>query len=160
KLAFKVIHSTTILLPTWKAILKEHGLPDKNLPHNVSTQWNSSFDMADVAIDYGVGIDAITDKVRLGLSSYVLDEHEWDLLRQVQDILKDAMLYFLRSMPNLAMVILAMDYIDSVFTTGLLNEEHLDPAICATLGLAKHTLNKYYSSTDLSKLYRIAMGKY
>ena len=44
--------------------------------------------MVDVAIDYGVGIDAITDKVRLGLSSYVLDEHEWDLLRQVRDVLK------------------------------------------------------------------------
>lgn len=68
--------------------MKEHGLPDKNLLRDVSTWWNSSFDMVDVAIDYGVGIDAITDKVRLGLSSYALDKHEWDLLRQVQDVLK------------------------------------------------------------------------
>lgn len=75
-------------------------------------------------------------------------------------VLKDAMLYFSHSMPNLAMVILVMDYIDSVFTTGLLNKECLDPAIRAALGLAKRTLNKYYSSTDLSKLYWIAMGKY
>ena len=62
-------------------------------------------------------------------------------------------------MPNLAMVIPAMDYIDKVFTTGMLNHQRFDPAIRATVRLTKNNLNKYYSLTDASKVYCIAMGK-
>ena len=69
------------------------------------------------------------------------------------------MLFFLRLTPNLAMVIPVMDYIDEVFTTGMLQKDTLDLAIRATVGLAKKTLNKYYERTDASKLYRIAMGE-
>ncbi|KIK20944.1 hypothetical protein PISMIDRAFT_46313, partial [Pisolithus microcarpus 441] len=55
------------------------------------------------------------------------------------------------------MVILAMDYIDEIFMTTMLDNTHLDPSIRATVGLTKRTLNKYYSLTDMSDLYRIAM---
>ena len=57
------------------------------------------------------------------------------------------------------MVIPAMDYIDEVFMTGMLNQQHFDPAIRSAVRLAKNTLNKYYLLTDSSKVYRIAMGK-
>ena len=57
------------------------------------------------------------------------------------------------------MVIPAVDYVDEVFTTGMLDHNHFDPAICATVRLTKNTLNKYYSLTDSSKVYRIAMSK-
>ena len=57
------------------------------------------------------------------------------------------------------MVIPAMDYIDKVFTNGALKKEVLHPAIRAVIGLGKRTLNHYYSLTDSSELYRIAMGK-
>ena len=57
------------------------------------------------------------------------------------------------------MVIPAMDYVDEVFTTGMLDHTRFDPAIRATIGLAKMTLNKYYSLTDSSKVYRIVMSK-
>ncbi|KIM61378.1 hypothetical protein SCLCIDRAFT_122105, partial [Scleroderma citrinum Foug A] len=53
--------------------------------------------------------------------------------------------------------IVLMDYVDLALTTSLLNKEQLNPAIHATLGLTKHTLNKYHSSIDLSKLYQIMM---
>lgn len=74
-------------------------------------------------------------------------------------VLKDATLFFSRLTPNLTMVIPAMDYIDEVFTKGILQRTMLDPAIRAALGLAKKTLNRYYSLTDSSNLYCIAMGK-
>jgi hypothetical protein len=51
-----------------------------------------------------------------------------------------------------------MDYIDELFTTGMLKKQDLSPAICAALSLTKKTLNRYYSLTDSSELYRIAMG--
>ncbi|KAG0692738.1 hypothetical protein DFH29DRAFT_790241, partial [Suillus ampliporus] len=55
-------------------------------------------------------------------------------------ILKHATLYFLCGMPNLVMVIPAMDHIDTVFTNGIINKRTLDPAIRAALQLAKNTL--------------------
>ena len=107
---------------------------------------------------------------------YALEEDEWELLRQVQDVLKVMVfacgylvarttgpegcnLVFLLLDTNLSMVIPAMDYIDMAFTTGLLKKERLDPTIRAALGLAKCTLNRYYSLADSSNLYQIAMGK-
>ena len=81
-------------------------------------------------------------------------------LNLLLQVLKDATLYFSRSTPNLAMVIPTMDYIDTTFTTSLLKKEQLNPAIHAAVGLAKRTLNRYYSLTDTSELYRIAMGTY
>ncbi|KIK15264.1 hypothetical protein PISMIDRAFT_115423 [Pisolithus microcarpus 441] len=55
------------------------------------------------------------------------------------------------------MVIPAMDYIDEIFTMTMLDDMRLDPSIRAAVGLAKRTLNKYYSLTDMSDLYHIAM---
>jgi len=57
------------------------------------------------------------------------------------------------------MVIPAMDHIDTTFTNGILNAHVLDPAIRAALKLAKRTLNRYYSLTDASETYRVAMGE-
>ncbi|KIM55803.1 hypothetical protein SCLCIDRAFT_71675, partial [Scleroderma citrinum Foug A] len=51
----------------------------------------------------------------------------------------------------------AMDYLDEVFTNGILKKDLLHPAIRAAIGLGKKTLNRYYSLTDSSELYCIAM---
>ena len=80
-------------------------------------------------------------------------------LSQLPQVLKDVTLFFSRSTPNLTMVILAMDYIDEMFTKGVLQKTKLDPAIRSAIGLAKKTLNRYYSFTDSSDLYRITMSK-
>src|SRR6267154_5703803 len=56
------------------------------------------------------------------------------------------------------MVIPAMGHIDTTFTNGILNAHVLDPAIRAALKLAKRTLNRYYSLTDASETYHVAMG--
>jgi hAT family C-terminal dimerisation region len=52
-----------------------------------------------------------------------------------------------------------MDLIDSRLTDYSLDKD-MSPAIRASLGLAKKTLNRYYTMTDLSDVYRIAMGTY
>jgi hypothetical protein len=51
-----------------------------------------------------------------------------------------------------------MDVIDEKLTTDSLDRTKFDPAIRASLGLAKKTLNRYYNMTDWSEVYRIAMG--
>ena len=57
------------------------------------------------------------------------------------------------------MVIPAMDHIDEVLSLQSLDCRY-DVSICTSLGLAKKTLNRYYSMTDMSEVYRIAMGMY
>ncbi|KAG1765576.1 hypothetical protein EDD22DRAFT_757077, partial [Suillus occidentalis] len=65
KLAYKVIHSTTIILPAWKTVLENLDLPIRIIPRDVSTRWNSTYDMLDFALTYQEGINAITDMRKL-----------------------------------------------------------------------------------------------
>ena len=51
-----------------------------------------------------------------------------------------------------------MDHINDRLTARA-NDISLSPAIHASLGLVKKTLNRYYSRTDDSEAYRIAMSK-
>ncbi|KIM54682.1 hypothetical protein SCLCIDRAFT_36097, partial [Scleroderma citrinum Foug A] len=83
KLAFKIINSSTLLLPAWEAASKEVGLRVREIPRDMLTCWNSSFDMADFIVDYHVPVNAMTDKQRLGLGDYALNEHEWRVLEQL-----------------------------------------------------------------------------
>ncbi|KAJ3715831.1 hypothetical protein C8R42DRAFT_538150, partial [Lentinula raphanica] len=45
KIAFKIINSTTLLLPKWNEHLSGLGLDVKKLRRDVSTRWNSTHDM-------------------------------------------------------------------------------------------------------------------
>ena len=55
------------------------------------------------------------------------------------------------------MVIPAMDIIDQKLST-LTQDGKLKPLIRAALGLSKKTMNRYYSKTDMSDAYQIAMS--
>ena len=57
------------------------------------------------------------------------------------------------------MVILAMDYIDKVLATNVLNNVAFSHSIQATLVMGKKTLNRYYSKTNQSNLYQVSMNK-
>ena len=54
----------------------------------MSTHWNSAFDMVDFGVLYDQVIESITDKWKLGLGQFAIDEHEWQLLRQLRNVLK------------------------------------------------------------------------
>ncbi|KIM53584.1 hypothetical protein SCLCIDRAFT_69037, partial [Scleroderma citrinum Foug A] len=60
KLAFKIVHSTTIVLPAWREICHDLELEPRLIPRDVSTCWNSCCDMVDVGIDYREAVDGIT----------------------------------------------------------------------------------------------------
>ncbi|KAF8817217.1 hypothetical protein BYT27DRAFT_7032389, partial [Phlegmacium glaucopus] len=60
KAAFVIKNSTTIILPKWFSTLEDLGLSACMIPHDVSTCWNSTFDMLDFAIDYRAALDSIT----------------------------------------------------------------------------------------------------
>ena len=66
-------------------MLKDLDMPIKIIPHDVSTRWNLMFDFV---CEYHVAIEAITNKQRLGLMDLALDDHKWDLLKQLHGVLK------------------------------------------------------------------------
>jgi hypothetical protein len=75
-------------------------------------------------------------------------------------VFKDATLFFSRDgTPNIATVIPAMDRIDEVLTTNALDKQY-SISVQAALAMGKKTLNRYYSKTDFSDVYRIAMSAY
>jgi len=70
--------------------------------------------------------------------------------------LKDATLLFSSATPNLALVIPVMDRIDKILGN-LVEEGSFVPAIVVAMGVARKTLNRYYSLVNSSPVYRIAM---
>jgi len=47
KIAFAIKNSTTIILPQWFAVLRELEVAELMIPRDVTTRWNSTFDMLD-----------------------------------------------------------------------------------------------------------------
>lgn len=63
------------------------GLDAHLIPH-VSTHWNSSCDMIDVGVEYQEAVDGITQHRDLGLRKFKLSDHEWEVLKELRDVLK------------------------------------------------------------------------
>ena len=68
-------------------------------------------------------------------------------------------LEFSSDTPCIANVIPAMDRMHTALTTASTNEDY-SPAIRAALKLGVKLLDKYYSLTNNSEVYWIAMGEY
>ena len=88
KLAFKVVHSTTIVLPAWREICCDLELEPHLIPRDVSTRWNSCCDMVDVGVDYREVVDGVTQCRDLGLRKFELSDHEWEVLGELCNVLK------------------------------------------------------------------------
>ena len=89
---------------------------------------------------------------------YELDNEEWIVVDQLVAVLKQfkhATLFFSKDSASVAAVIPAMDRL----TEGLdpQTKKCYHPGIVAALNLARRKMNRYYSLTDDSVVYRIAM---
>lgn len=65
------------------------------MPRDVSTRWNSTFDMLDFALLYCRAIDNITEDRKMDLRKYELSEFEWLIAEQLRDQLKVCVSYLL-----------------------------------------------------------------
>ena len=100
KLAYAMKRLTTVLLPRWKEILEEIAAAETAnpsnkkpllvwiMPRDVSTRWNSTYEMLKFAYSYREAIDKITGEHALKLRNYELLESEWETVKQLRDSLK------------------------------------------------------------------------
>ena len=58
------------------------------MPRDVKTRWNSTLDMLDFAVQYIPAIDTITGDHDMKLRQYELSKDDWDMARQLRDVLK------------------------------------------------------------------------
>ena len=77
-----------IILPQWHAKLEELGLGIRMMPRDVSTRWNSTYDMFDFSITYHTALDAMTGDRGLNLRQFELDNDEWTAAEKLRDTLK------------------------------------------------------------------------
>jgi hypothetical protein len=76
------------LLPKWFSVLEDLQLDKCMMPRDVTTHWNSTFDMLDFVIQYQTALHAITSNLDLDLQHYKLDWGEWRMAHQLHDVLK------------------------------------------------------------------------
>jgi hypothetical protein len=88
KTAFAIKNSSTIILPHWYEILEELELGARMMPQDVSTQWNSTFDMLRFTIDYCLAINAIIAEYSMKLRDYELGKEKWKLAKELCEVLK------------------------------------------------------------------------
>jgi len=136
------------------------------IPCDIHTRWNATYDMLNFAYEYKEAINQITDRREMKLWDYKIKLHEWDIIKQLWDVLgvcplmfksffdlsyipsqvfKDATLFFSHGgTPNIASVIPTMDHLDEHLASIATSPKYGRP-IKAAIVLGKKTLNRYYN---------------
>ena len=70
------------------------------MPRDVATRWNSTYDMLKFALDYRTALDAISGERDMKLRKYELNNAEWAIAKQLQNILEVRMLLFITALLN------------------------------------------------------------
>ncbi|KAH9926054.1 uncharacterized protein B0H18DRAFT_876771 [Fomitopsis serialis] len=112
--------------------------------------------MLKFAFEYRVAIDSITADKSLKLRKFELDDEEWQIVSELNTILGATLFYSQDSVFAIANVIPSMDKLDEILNPKSATQQYR-PAIQAAMRLGKKVMNKYYSRTDCSSVYRIAM---
>ena len=125
------------------------------MPHDVSTCWNSTYDMLEFALEYCAALNTMTADQDMKLRQFELSKKEWamasELCKALQvrplslrvcqlinlpyfQIFKHSTPFFSRNTPSISTVIPAMDHIDEYLATASQNPTYSE-AICAALVL-------------------------
>lgn len=58
------------------------------MPCDVTTRWNSTYNMLNFAINHKVAVDVMTSNAKKGLRAYEMDGKEWGYAEELCNILK------------------------------------------------------------------------
>ena len=70
------------------------------MPCDVSTWWNSTYEMLQFAIEYRDALDKIMGEKELNLRAYEMDNEEWEIAEQLSEVLKVYILSILVCFPS------------------------------------------------------------
>ncbi|KAF8237637.1 hypothetical protein L208DRAFT_1246373 [Tricholoma matsutake] len=160
-LTFAIVQSTTTALPVWHHYCKELKLKSCILPCDVITHWNSMYYMLNFTVKYCTATDAMAADKFLKLCKFELEMEEWAIAEELITVLlqyKNVTLFFSQDSASVAAVIPAMDWITSHLNYRTRKAYH--PSLAAAMKLAHKKMDRYYSLTDSSTVYHIAMVTY
>ncbi|KAF8239141.1 hypothetical protein L208DRAFT_1239312, partial [Tricholoma matsutake] len=93
KLAFVIIHLSTKLLPSWRSLCIQQKRKPCLIPCDVVTQWNSTYNMLRLTLNYRAPIDAIMADKSLKLRKYELDDIHWKIVGDLVSVLEVMLLF-------------------------------------------------------------------
>ncbi|KAI0309761.1 hypothetical protein OF83DRAFT_1071533 [Amylostereum chailletii] len=160
KLATRV-HFSPTLRAALLALCAKHRTAEKIILRPVATRWNSVSVMIGSALDIQVPINSLVVQDKYKLKACVLRNDEWSMLKQLYPILQRFLLAtkHMEQMgkPLLFQVIPAIDTLTS-HLEDTASDMSLNILIRASALSGAKILHKYYSKTDESIMYRMAMS--
>jgi hypothetical protein len=70
------------------SVLDALKMSARKIPQDVTTRWNSTYDMLLFALEYREAMDKMSGDKMNNLRKYELSEEEWGLASQLRDVLK------------------------------------------------------------------------
>jgi hypothetical protein len=58
------------------------------MPRDVTTRWNSTYDMLDFATEYRAALDIMTADRDMNLRQFELSEEEWNMVTELCEVLR------------------------------------------------------------------------
>ena len=82
-------NSSTIILLKWYEVLEGLSLNPRMMPRDVSTRWNSTFDIVEFATEYRAALDIMTpDHDIMNLRKFELSKKEWGMATELCEVLQ------------------------------------------------------------------------
>ena len=69
-------------------MLGELELSHRMMPRDVTNRWNSTYDMLKFSLAFREALDTIMGEKKMKLRKYEMDEEEWEIARQLCEVLK------------------------------------------------------------------------
>lgn len=161
KLAFK-IHFSNNLRQALLDACEQKGMPPKILPRPVQTRWNSSVRTLEVALSMRSAIQLLTGSAKNKLAAYAVSDVEWGALQDLHTVLKPfqqaTLLMEGMGRPLLHAVIPLMNNLVSKLED-FVDDKKLHASARAGASAGRKVLTKYYSLTDESIMYRLAISE-
>ena len=62
--------------------------PPSQIPHDIQTRWNSTYDMLKFCSEYRAPIDVITADKSVGMQKYEMEDEDWTIVTNLMHVLK------------------------------------------------------------------------
>ena len=99
-ISLAIKNSSTIILPKWYEVLEPLSLKPRMMPRDVSTRWNSTYDMVEFAIEYRAALDIMTADRDMKLHKFELSKKEWGMVTELCEVLQVCFYFYFSSFLN------------------------------------------------------------